>query len=276
MLSILVSPDTLHPATRQLAPTPNRTSRPFYLPSRRTMMPTLSPEDHRTPPRVLLADRDPASRLIYGTTFHDAGYDVGEASDGREALTKALVRQPSLLVTELQLPLIDGVGLCEILRSDRLTANVPVLVATSETRFPEVQRIWRAGADVVLSKPTTPTTLLNEARRLIQQSHDLRGRTAAARARFAKQLEKSALLLARSGDIRARRGRTLTTTTPPVAPSELRCPSCYGPLRYEYSHVGGRESPEQWDYFLCAACGVFHIDARTNSVIYAMWMADGS
>ena len=230
------------------------------------MMPTLSPEAHRAPPRVLLADSDPASRLIYGTTFNDAGYDVVEASDGREALTKALVRQPSLVVTELHLPLIGGVGLCEILRGDRVTANVPILVVTTETRFQEVQRVWRAGADVVLSKPTTPATLLNEARRLIQHSHDLRGRTAAARARFAKQLEKSALLLARSGDIRARRGRTLTTTTPPVAPSELRCPSCYGPLRYEYSHVGGRESPEQWDYFLCAACGVFQYRQRSRKL----------
>src|SRR5262252_8070600 len=120
------------------------------------MMPTpFSPVEHDAPPRVLLADSDPASRLIYGTTFHHAGYDVVEASDGREALTKALVRQPSLVVTELDLPLIGGVGLCEILRRDRLTANVPILVVTSETRFPEVQRVWRAGADVVLSKPTT-------------------------------------------------------------------------------------------------------------------------
>ena len=231
------------------------------------MMPTpFSPVEHDAPPRVLLADSDPASRLIYGTTFHHAGYDVVEASDGREALTKALVRQPSLVVTELDLPLIGGVGLCEILRRDRLTANVPILVVTSETRFPEVQRVWRAGADVVLSKPTTPATLLNEARRLIRQSHDLRGRTAAARARFSKQLEKSAFLLARSEDIRARRGRTLTTTTPPVAPPALRCPSCYGPLRYEHSHVGRRESPEQWDYFFCAACGVFQYRQRSRKL----------
>ena len=117
-----------------------------------------------------------------------------EASDGREALTKALVRQPWLVMTELDLPLIGGVGLCEILRRDRLTANVPILVVTTETRFSEVQRVWRAGADVVLSKPTTSAMLLNEARRLIQQSHDLRGRATAARARFAKQLERSALL----------------------------------------------------------------------------------
>ena len=230
-------------------------------------MPTsFSPEAQRAPSRVLLADPDPASRLIYGTTFHDAGYDVVEASDGREALTKALVRQPSLVMTELNLPLIGGVGLCEILRRDRMTANVPILVVTTETRFLEVQRVWRAGADVVLSKPTTSATLLNEARRLIQRSHDLRRRVATARVRFSKQLEKSALLIACSEDIRARRDQTLTTTTPPIAPPALRCPSCYGPMRYEHSHVGGRKSPEQWDYFFCAACGVFQHRQRSGKI----------
>ena len=227
-------------------------------------MPTPSSPVEHARSRVLLADPDPASRLIYETTFNDAGYEVVEASDGREALTKGLVRQPSLVVTDLHLPLIDGASLCEILRSDRLTANVPILVVTTEARFPEVQRVRRAGADVVLSKPTTPATLLNEARRLIQQSHDLRGRTAAARVRFSKQLVPSAFLLARSEDIWARRGRTVTTTTPPVAPPDLRCPSCYGPLRYEHSHVGGRQLLEQWDYFFCAACGVFQYRQRSR------------
>ena len=229
-------------------------------------MPTPSSPVEHARSRVLLADPDPASRLIYETTFNDAGYEVVEASDGREALTKGLVRQPSLVVTDLHLPLIDGASLCEILRSDRLTANVPILVVTTEARFPEVQRVRRAGADVVLSKPTTPATLLNEARRLIQQSHDLRGRAAAARARFSKQLEKSAALLAYSDEIRARRGRTITTKTPPVAPPELRCPWCNGRLRYEHSHVGGRESPEQWDHLSCAGCGVFQYRQRSRKL----------
>jgi len=231
------------------------------------MMPTpVSTVEHHAPPRVLLADPDTESRLLYGTTFHDAGYDVLEASDGLDALEKALVRLPSLVVTELHLPVINGIGLCEILRRDRLTANVPILVLTTETGFSEVERLWRAGADDVLAKPTPPATLLEEARLLIRQSHDLRGRAAAVSTRLSKQLAKSALLLARSGDIRGRRGQSLTTKTPPVAPPELRCPSCDGPLRYEHSHVGGRQSPEQWDYFVCGACGVFQYRQRSRQL----------
>jgi len=231
------------------------------------MMPTwFSREEHLALPRVLLADADAESRLLYGTTFHEAGYSVVEASDGREALAKALGRKPSMVVADLHLALIDGVGLCEILRRERATANVPILVVTTETAVSEVERVWRAGADAVLSKPMPPATLLSEARRLIQKSHDLRGRAAAARARFSKQLEKSAALLAYSDEIRARRGRTITTKTPPVAPPELRCPWCNGRLRYEHSHVGGRESPEQWDHLSCAGCGVFQYRQRSRKL----------
>jgi CheY-like chemotaxis protein len=57
-----------------------------------------------------------------------------EASDGRDALTKTLMHPPALIVTELRLPFIDGYALCERLRSDRATADVPILVVASDSR----------------------------------------------------------------------------------------------------------------------------------------------
>jgi DNA-binding response OmpR family regulator len=56
------------------------------------------------------------------------GFDVAQAADGRDALTKALVRPPNLLVMELGLPLIDGFAFCEILRWDRITTHTPILI----------------------------------------------------------------------------------------------------------------------------------------------------
>ena len=60
------------------------------------------------PLRVLVADSDPDTRALYQTTLRLAGCEVIEASDGRDALTKALVQPPTLIISELRLPLVVG------------------------------------------------------------------------------------------------------------------------------------------------------------------------
>ena len=85
-------------------------------------------------PRVLVVDGDADNRELYRDCFTLSGWTVTEAVDGREALVQALITKPWVVVMELRLPLIDGVSLCEILRKDKVTATVPILVVTSETR----------------------------------------------------------------------------------------------------------------------------------------------
>src|SRR5690349_19570734 len=92
--------------------------------------------DASTRPRILVVDGDPAARASYRLSFSSAGWDGIEAIDGRDGLVKALVNSPSFVVTDLALPLIDGVSLCEILRRDRTTTRIPILVVTSDTRPP--------------------------------------------------------------------------------------------------------------------------------------------
>jgi DNA-binding response OmpR family regulator len=65
--------------------------------------------------RLLIADADTDTRALYHEAFR-VGWDCVEASDGRDALAKALTRTPTLVITELYLPELDGFALCEILR----------------------------------------------------------------------------------------------------------------------------------------------------------------
>jgi PleD family two-component response regulator len=85
------------------------------------------------PTVVLIADPDAETRALYREAFICAYCDVVEATDGRDALAKALPRPPSLVITELTLPFVNGYALCNILRHDPLTAAVPILVVTSPT-----------------------------------------------------------------------------------------------------------------------------------------------
>src|SRR5215510_12274953 len=107
-------------------------------------------------PRVLIADGDLDNRELYRDSFTLAGWSVAEARDGREAIVHALVSRPWVVVTELRLPLIDGISLCEVLRRDSATTGVPIVVVTSETRVAELARARAAGASEVLVKPCMP------------------------------------------------------------------------------------------------------------------------
>src|SRR5262249_3514542 len=193
-------------------------------------------------------------------------------SDGRDALVKALVRVPSLVMTELRLPLIDGLTLCSILRTDRVTERVPILIVTSDTRPSAAAEARRLGVDAMLVKPTPACAVLLEMQRLLARSTELGNRSATARATAVAQLQKAADPF---GERRAKRvtlphahDRALTST-PPMPPPELVCPGCDRFLTYTYSQVGGVSAryAEQWDYYTCgSACGTFQYRQRTRTL----------
>jgi CheY-like chemotaxis protein len=213
---------------------------------------------------TLLVDADDATRASYRQSVQPSGCEITEASDGREALAKALGTPPALVITALKLPLLDGYALCDILRRDPLTAKVPILVITGDTAPAASDRALRMGADVVLVKPSTPEQILSETRRLIAESNDAREPSAAPRATAVSQRPHAT----------PRRGRLsksfvrFTTKAPPAAPPELPCPLCDKPLRYEQSHVGGvnERSAEQWDDYVCSLCGAFQYRHRTRAL----------
>jgi CheY-like chemotaxis protein len=222
-------------------------------------MPQQHSPDH--PRRVLIVDSDEDTRAKYRRPLQDGGCDVIEASDGRDALAKALIRPPAAIVTELRLAFVDGVALCGILRQDHVTATVPIVVVTDEARQIRSDRAKEAGADVVLFKPTTADALLREIDRLteaVAPESSNGGRVRAEPARSSGQ--------GRLPKVRAH--TRFATTTPPKLPPALTCPLCDRPLTYESSQIGGVSSlhSEQWDYFTCSSCGVFRYRQRTRKL----------
>jgi CheY-like chemotaxis protein len=194
---------------------------------------------------------------------------VLEAADGHDALVKALVRSPSLVVTELGLPLLDGFALCEILRRDRATREVPILVLTTETRPDELERAARVGASAVLAKPAPLDVLLAEMRRLIAAGAALRDRSGEARVRAGAQLERSRELLRRlpRPQPRAMRPGDRGLTTLPPEPA-LRCPVCDDTLVYEGRaiEVPGVQQLDRREKYRCPRCGAFEYRSRTRTL----------
>jgi len=223
---------------------------------------------------ALLVDRDPDSRQMYAEYLSHAAYEVEQAEDGREALAKAIAQRPHVIITETQLPGIDGYRLCELLRADASTQATPIIIVTGDAHPPDLRRAERSGADAVLTKPCLPERLMEEIRRCLETSIALRQRAVALRTDVDEQLPRAAQELKKSRQIRARTplSKTFnrhTTVTPPLSPPSLVCPSCDTPLVYQDSHIGGvsEHHREQWDYFECPGkCGRFQFRQRTRKL----------
>ncbi len=221
---------------------------------------------------VLIADPDHDTRDLHALTLQPLTLDVEYASDGAEALAAAMVRPPSLVITELLLPRIDGLALCALLRAEPKTRDTEILVVTSAASVRDTERALAAGADAVLVKPATPDAVRGEAQRLLAQSMRLRERSRTARQSIPAQIERSRRLLSRADPLERRvMSRSFareTTSTPPEPPPALHCPDCFAPLMYVHSHVGGvsQRHPEQWDYYTCGNCGQYQYRHRTRKV----------
>jgi CheY-like chemotaxis protein len=81
---------------------------------------------------ILVVDDNPDARFVYHAALEYGGYDVIEALDGREGLTRAQQVQPDLIIMDVSMPILDGLSAAEMLRADPATANIPILGVTGE------------------------------------------------------------------------------------------------------------------------------------------------
>jgi DNA-binding response OmpR family regulator len=219
---------------------------------------------------ALIAEPDTATQQLYVAILRPRIGDIRCAVDGRDALAQALGYHPSLLITETRLPFLDGVTLCQLLRSDDRTAQIAIIVVTSDVAIDTLVRVEQH-ADLVFTKPCVPERLITELDTLHARCRDVRTRAAALRARSNAHQEKAAALRERSDRARqATRSRTFqrfSTNVPPLPPPLLRCPQCDKALHYVCSHIGGvsDRNSEQWDDYVCVhGCGAFEYRHRTR------------
>ncbi len=111
---------------------------------------------------ILVVDDDADARRIARTWLEGAGRRVLEAADGRECVHMAREEHPDAILLDLILPDVDGWEAARALRAEPVTAGIPILGLTG-LAFPVLRkRAVEAGCDVVLTKPVSPTRLLQE------------------------------------------------------------------------------------------------------------------
>jgi len=110
--------------------------------------------------KILVVEDDLDLVELLCFSLRKAGFSVGTANDGIEALKKARSLSPDLILLDLMLPELDGLAVCEILRRDPATASVPIIILTAISgqlaRFTGLG----SGANDYITKPFSPRLLL--------------------------------------------------------------------------------------------------------------------
>ena len=107
---------------------------------------------------------------MYAEWLTNVGFRVDQAHNGLQALERALDSRPHVVVTDLNIPGIDGFELTRRLRQDSRTQDVPVIAVTGYAAFAsDPERARRAGCDAVLAKPCSPEDLEIAIRDLIRE-----------------------------------------------------------------------------------------------------------
>ena len=114
---------------------------------------------------ILVVDRDPHVRDLESHFLHQVGYSVGFAEDGDGALQQALKIIPDIIITEILVPVLDGLALCRRVKADPRTRDVAVLVFSI---LAAEGRALEAGADAFLLKPLAEHTLVNKVREVLE------------------------------------------------------------------------------------------------------------
>lgn len=119
-------------------------------------------------PKVLVVDDEPDVVELICFNLRTRGYDTISASNGLEALLKARQQRPDLVVLDVMMDGMDGLSVCEILRSQAATRATPVIMVTAAAG--EMARInsLAAGAADFVTKPFSPQELVRRIGLILQ------------------------------------------------------------------------------------------------------------
>lgn len=116
---------------------------------------------------ILTVDDSASIRQTIKIALRAEGYSVGEASDGSEGLKKAISDDFDLIITDLNMPVLDGLSMIRELRKQPTRAGVPILFLTTESDGEIKQQAKAAGATGWLTKPFDPDQLVRIVKKVL-------------------------------------------------------------------------------------------------------------
>ena len=119
--------------------------------------------------KILIVEDDRTTRKILGLYLRSKGYDVVNAENGLEAMEKLGTENVNLVMTDLNMPYMDGIELTRKIRSQPALKHLPVLMVTTEADDEERQKAYEAGANGYLVKPVTADMVTDNIKNILAE-----------------------------------------------------------------------------------------------------------
>lgn len=116
---------------------------------------------------ILTVDDSPSIRVAIKIALGNAGYAVTEAANGAEGIEKARAAAFDMIITDLNMPVMDGLTMIEEMRKLPSLMGVPIVFLTTESDAGMKERAKAAGATGWLTKPFDPDTLVRLAKKVL-------------------------------------------------------------------------------------------------------------
>ncbi|MGI9625570.1 MAG: response regulator [Longimicrobiales bacterium] len=133
--------------------------------------PKTEPVPWEAPPLALVVDDEPGDRLLLRTLLKRSGFDIVEAKDGVEAMTRLQADWDfDVVLLDLKMPRMSGLEVLGRIRQTVRTAGMPVIVITASEDPEDRRRLMEAGADDYLIKPINPPRVAERVKALLRRS----------------------------------------------------------------------------------------------------------
>ena len=117
---------------------------------------------------ILVADDESHILHVVSLKLRNAGFNVITARDGQEALEMAQQKHPDLLITDYHMPQLSGLELCQRLKQDQQTRDIPAIMLTARGYHLEPRDTEESGILRMLSKPFSPRHLLSTVNEVLE------------------------------------------------------------------------------------------------------------
>ncbi|MDA8172553.1 MAG: response regulator [Nitrospiraceae bacterium] len=118
--------------------------------------------------KVLIVDDCRTTRKLLSFYIKSKGFDVATAENGLDAMSKVAQGDINMIITDLNMPFMDGIELIKTLKADPSRAHIPVLMVTTEKDAEEKKRAYAAGVNGFMMKPVSSDDVVKNVRNIMK------------------------------------------------------------------------------------------------------------
>jgi two-component system chemotaxis response regulator CheY len=119
--------------------------------------------------KILIVDDDKTTRKLLGLYLKSKGFDVLHAENGLDGLEKLGSESVNMVISDLNMPYMDGIEFVKAVRADAQQSHLPILMITTEQDTEERERAVSAGVNGYLTKPVTAEVVMQNIRQILKR-----------------------------------------------------------------------------------------------------------